>query len=154
MVDRHYAVRERLCGGHVPAALGALGKDFGAELAVVGVMLFALLGTRLTGVGARFSELSAVIRVAGHKPRMECREVGNVPTQADTLGHAFPLVGTRISTPLAHFGGFETILDTVALLVAQVVNLGRSFFERHCIRWYCGSSYSGSADIRKATPKS
>ena len=153
MTYDHYVVCEPLRGGHLPTGLGALGKDLGAELAVVVVVLFAFLGARFASVGARVSELAAVLGVTGHEPRMERRDVGNVPTQADALGHAFPPVGTRVGAPLADRGGFEAVLDALLFLVAQVVDLGDGVCERHYTRWSFALTDSGSADIRKATSK-
>jgi hypothetical protein len=46
---------------HVPTALGAFPEDLGADLAVVGVVALALLGTLFTGTGAGLGELRAVV---------------------------------------------------------------------------------------------
>ncbi|GAA5061033.1 hypothetical protein GCM10025751_46850 [Haladaptatus pallidirubidus] len=109
---------------HAAAALGALAENVRTELAVVVVVLLAFVGTRLTDIGTQLTQLVAVVRIAGHEPCVQRRDVRDVTAEADALGHVFAVVGTRVGTPLAGFGGLGTDFDAVALFFAQMIDFG------------------------------
>lgn len=112
----------RLRARHLATALGTLPEDLRAGLAVVGVVALALVGALLAGVGTRLSELGAVVRSAGHQTRVQRREVGDVPAESGALLHV-GVAETLVGTPFTNRRGLGTVLHTLALLVAQAVDL-------------------------------
>jgi hypothetical protein len=107
------------------AGLGALPEDLGAELAVVGIVALALVGAVFAGSRAGLGEMAAVVGIAGHEAGVQRRDVGDVAAEAGALLH--PLAAqTLVGTPLTDLRGLSAILDTLALFVAQVIDLGDS----------------------------
>ena len=117
---------EQLRGHHVPAALGAVAQDVRADLTVLGVVTVALLGALLTGARTGLGQLGAVVRVPGHEPGVQGRQVGHVPAEAEALRHLLALTGTLVGAPFAGLGRLETIVDTLChlLVLAHVGDLG------------------------------
>ena len=72
---------------HVATGLGTLPEDLRAELTVIVVVLFALVGTLLTEVGTDRREVAAVVGAPSHEAGVKRRHVRDVTTQADTFGH-------------------------------------------------------------------
>jgi hypothetical protein len=108
---------------HVSAGISALGEDLCTELAVVVIVLGALVGALLAGVGAQFGCLSVKRRVARTHPGTLRGEVGDIPAETETLGHLLAMVSALVSAPLTRLSGLEAAVYTPVHLVGQVINL-------------------------------
>jgi hypothetical protein len=97
---------------------------------MVVVVLGALVGALLAGVGAQFRRSSMERRVARTHPGALRGEVGDIPTQPETPGHLLAMVSTFVGAPLTRLSGLEAAVYTPVHLVGQVVDL----CERHCTR--------------------
>jgi hypothetical protein len=108
---------------HLAASVGAFGQNLRAQLAVIVVVLFALLSTRLTSLGTQLGSSGVERRVARTHSGTLGREVGNIPTEAKTFGHLLAVVGTCVGTPFACLSGLEAAVDTPFHLAVEVVDL-------------------------------
>jgi hypothetical protein len=111
---------------HVPTALGAFLEDFGTDLAVLGIVVLTFFGTLLTGTGAGFGQLRAIVGVASHESGMQRRDVCDVATEPTTLVHLL-VAEALVGTPLTDLCGFIPDHDAFALFLAQMIDLGDCF---------------------------
>ncbi len=100
---------------------------------MIGIVTSAFVGAFFTHVGTDPGELRTVTRITGYEPGVKRREIDDIPTEPNTPLHLLPLVDTCIAAPLTDLGCLLATLDTVALLVAQVVDLGNGFCKSHYV---------------------
>lgn len=125
-------------GHHVTTALCALAEDVGANLAVLGIVTFALFSTLLTGTSTGFCELLAVVGLAHHEAGVHGSEIGDVSAEAETFGHVFAFACAFIGAPFAGLRSFEAVVDAVGhlLVLADVRDFGE------CVQCTSNGQYS------------
>ena len=99
----------------LPTTFRTLAAAFGAALAMIVVMLFALRGAKVAGFGAEFAEFPDERRIAGHERDAQTAQIGAIPAGADTGRHSAGIdtgIGAVLALSQALDTCFDTILDT------------------------------------------
>jgi hypothetical protein len=116
---------------------------------VDGVVLAALVCTRLAGVSTGFGEVAAVVGVACHEAGVQRGDIGDVATEPSALLHLL-VAEALVGTPLTDFCGLVADLDTLVFFLTQVVDLGNCVCKRHHVLLCHSDSNRHFACQRKA----
>ena len=122
-------MRSRLCErvlglcflGHVSALVHAALEGVNTRLRGIHIVLLAFLQARFTDVGADFSVLLVEFGVARAQAGTLVGDIGGVPAQSDTARQILiSSFDTLVGTPITDLGYFETRVDTLLHLIADV----------------------------------
>ena len=76
----------------MPTAFRTLSEDLRADLTMVVIMLFALVGTFFIGVCADLSKCCVVAGLAHHEAGMERCKISHISTKPEAFGHLLTVV--------------------------------------------------------------
>lgn len=122
-------------GAHGTTAVCTFLENLSTDLAVIGVVTRTFVGAFLTHVSTDPGELPTVARITGYESGVKRRDIDDIPTEPNTSRHLLAVVYTLIGTPLTNLGRLLTVLDTLALLIAETVDLGDGFCKRHHVSY-------------------